>query len=68
MFQGFAVEFVTVLLISQSLARLAKQAKESLHPWVNVDQAGRPLPPKPFSILEGLMLNLDQTLSGSLRN
>ena len=27
---------------------------ENLHPWVRVDQAGRPLPPKTFSILVGL--------------
>ena len=33
--------------------------KECLHPWVKVDQAGRPLPPKSLSILEGLMLKLD---------
>ena len=32
---------------------------ENLHPWVKVDQAGRPLPPKTLSILVGLTLNLD---------
>ena len=31
-----------------------KAKEESLHPWVKVDQAGRPLPPKRLSILEGL--------------
>ena len=32
---------------------------EYLHPWVKVDQAGRPLPPKTLSILVGLTLKLD---------
>ena len=32
--------------------------KECLHPWVSVDQAGRPLPPKTVSILVGLALKL----------
>ena len=32
--------------------------EESLHPWVKVDQAARPLPPKQLSIFEGLMLKL----------
>ena len=32
--------------------------KECLHPWVKVDQAGRPLPPKTLSILVGLTLKL----------
>ena len=44
------------------------EAKESLHPWVKVDQAGRHLPPKQLSILEGLTLNLVHTLCRSLRN
>ena len=30
----------------------------SLHPWVKVDQAGRPLPPKSLNILVGLTLKL----------
>ena len=30
--------------------------KENFHPWVKVDQANRPLPPKTLSILEGLAL------------
>ena len=33
--------------------------EERLHPWVKVDQAGRPLPPKSLSILVGLTLKLD---------
>ena len=44
------------------------QVKESLHPWVKVDQAGRPLPPKRLSNLEGLTLNLVHTQCRSLRN
>ena len=28
------------------------EEKESLHPWVKVDQAGRPLPSKQLSILQ----------------
>ena len=32
--------------------------KECLHPWVRVDQAGMPLPPKTVSILVGLALKL----------
>ena len=28
--------------------------EESLHPWVKVNQANRPVPPKRLSILEGL--------------
>ena len=32
--------------------------KEGLHPWVRVDQAGRPLPPKTVSILVGVELKL----------
>ena len=28
--------------------------EENLHPWVKVDQAFRPLPPKTLSILVGL--------------
>ena len=32
--------------------------KECLHPWVRVDQARRPLPPKTVSILVGLALKL----------
>ena len=31
---------------------------KNLHPWVKVDQAGRPLPPKTLSILVGLALKL----------
>ena len=39
---------------------LAKsEEEECLHPWVQVDQAGRPLPPKSLSILVGLTLKLD---------
>ena len=30
---------------SHHLAKSGKQAKESMHPWVKVDKAGRPLPP-----------------------
>ena len=30
--------------------------KENFHPWVKVDQANRPLPPKTLCILEGLAL------------
>ena len=32
--------------------------EKSLHPWVKVDQAGRPLPSKRLSILDGLTLKL----------
>ena len=32
--------------------------EESLHQWVKVDQASRPLPLKRLSILEGLSLKL----------
>ena len=32
--------------------------KECLHPWVRVDQAGRPLPPKTLSVSVGLALKL----------
>ena len=34
------------------------KTKKSLHQCVRMDQTGRPLPPKQFSILEGLTLNL----------
>ena len=30
--------------------------KENFHPWVKVDQANRPLPPKTLCILEGVGL------------
>ena len=33
--------------------------EECLHPWVKVDQANRPLPPKSLSMLVGLTLKLD---------
>ena len=33
--------------------------RECLHPWVKVDQASRPLPPKSLSILVGSTLKLD---------
>ena len=44
--------------------KMAKQTKgkeeeECLHPWVKVDQAVRPLPPKSLNILVGLTLKLD---------
>ena len=32
--------------------------EECLHPWVKVNQAGRPLPPKSLSILVGLTVKL----------
>ena len=32
--------------------------KQNLHPWVRVDQAVKPLPPRTLSILEGLALKL----------
>ena len=35
-----------------------RRKKECLHPWVRVDQAGSPLPPKTLSILVGLTLKL----------
>ena len=35
-----------------------RRRKQNLHPWVKVDQAVRPLPPKTFSILVGLALKL----------
>ena len=53
-FLGSSLRDFTVL----ALINLTGKAKESLHPWVKVDQAGRPLPPKRLSILEGLTLNL----------
>ena len=34
------------------------RVKECLHPWVKVDQAVRPLPPKSLNILVGLTLKL----------
>ena len=33
--------------------------EECSHPWVKVDQAVRPLPPKPLNILVSLTLKLD---------
>ena len=33
--------------------------EECSHPWVKVDQAGRPLPPKSLNILVGVTLKLD---------
>ena len=42
--------------------------EESLHPWVKVDLAGRPLLLKRLSILEDLTLNLIHRLCPSLRN
>ena len=35
------------------LTILPTRKKECLHPWVRVDQAGRPLPPKTLRILVG---------------
>ena len=32
-----------------------RERKQNLHPWVKVDQAVRPLPPKKLSILLGLV-------------
>ena len=57
---------LVVSLVEHSFS--ATVAKESLHPWVKVDRASRPLPPKRLSILEGLMLNLVHTLCCSLLN
>ena len=37
---------------------LRMEWNENLHPWVRVDQAGRPLSPKTLSILVGLTLKL----------
>ena len=34
------------------------QSKENLHPWMKVNQAGRPLPPNTLGILVGLALKL----------
>ena len=45
-------------LRSLSFERSNKQLR-SLHPWVKVDQAGRPLPSKSPNILVGLTLKLD---------
>ena len=36
-----------------------KRTIRSLHPWVKVDQAHRPLSPKLFNILVGLTLKFD---------
>ena len=38
---------------------LRKDKVRSLHPWVKVNQAGRPLPPKSLNILVGLTMKLD---------
>ena len=47
---------VTALIWSGAIE---KRKKECLHPWVRVDQAGRPLPPKTLGILVvGLTLKL----------
>ena len=43
--------------ISHHLAK--NEIKECLHPWVKVDQGGRPLPPMSLSIFVGLTLELD---------
>ena len=45
-------------------SHVAIKAKESLHPWVKLDQADRLLSPKQLtgSMLEGLTLNLIHTL------
>ena len=45
------------LLYCRSPGQDRKQ-EESLHSWVKVDQAGRPLPPKRLSIFEGLTVKL----------
>ena len=41
------------------LTKILKRTMRSLHPWVKVDQAGRPLPPKSLNILASLTLKLD---------
>ena len=41
----------------QTSDNLIDRSKENLHPWVRVDQACRPLPPKTLSILVCLLLN-----------
>ena len=38
---------------------LFTREEECLHPWVKMDQAVRPLPPKSLNILVGLTLKLD---------
>ena len=60
-----AVDKITELLIGYSLpladTRLKpckKRRNENLHPWVKVDQAIRPLPPRSLNIVVGLTLKL----------
>ena len=36
-----------------------EEEEECLHPWVKVDQVGRPLPPKSLNILVDLTLKPD---------
>ena len=38
---------------------LASRRKQNLHPWVKVDQAIRPLPPKTLRILVGSACKTD---------
>ena len=53
-FLNFSQEVVRVTLSDPRTLR----KNENLHPWVNVDQAGRSLPPKTLCILAGLALKL----------
>ena len=43
-----------------------KKKKQNLHPWVKVDQAIKPLPPKTLSILVGLAWTTDISVQSQL--
>ena len=45
--------------LTNVLFRFSRRRKQNLLPWVKVDQAVRPLPPKTLSILVGLALKTD---------
>ena len=44
---------VSMHLSSFAMPIVARRRKQNLHPWVKVDQAIRPLPPKTLSIFVG---------------
>ena len=55
------VETEKTKCLSRNFARaknLNGERKRNLHLWARVGQAGRPLPPRTLSILEGLTLKL----------
>ena len=47
-------DFSFVVAVCLKKNCLKKRKKQNLHPWVKVDQAFRPLPPKTLSILVGV--------------